>query len=232
MKRVIVIQIFINFLLVITISGCFSGGYGVRRASVFTSQFHQVSAGESLRSISLKYSKDVDEIARLNGIRQLESLQIGGLLFIGFRNVDVAILNEMSEKFESPNLLSMPVTSARISSRYGPRSGKFHEGIDFAAPIGTNIRSAHAGTVAYSGSTMRGYGNAIILRNKNYATLYAHCNKLFVRAGDSVKRGQLIAEVGNTGRSSGPHLHFEFQLKDSNNTYLPVNPEKYLKLSR
>jgi murein DD-endopeptidase MepM/ murein hydrolase activator NlpD len=89
------------------------------------------------------------------------------------------------------------------------RSGRRHDGIDLSAPEGTPIGAAAAGTVIYAGE-QAGYGSIVILRHEGgLVTLYAHCSALLVEEGAAVKAGQPIARVGQTGRSSGPHLHLE-----------------------
>jgi murein DD-endopeptidase MepM/ murein hydrolase activator NlpD len=102
-----------------------------------------------------------------------------------------------------------------IGSGYGMRSdpftgnSTFHQGIDFAAPTGTDI-SAAAGGVVITNEVHPGYGNMVeIDHGNNLVTRYAHNSRIVVKAGDLVKRGQKISEVGSTGRSTGPHLHFE-----------------------
>ena len=116
-----------------------------------------------------------------------------------------------------------------VTSEFGTRVSpfhagmKFHQGIDIAAPVGTLIRTTADGIVSYAGWE-RGYGNLVII-NHGYgiSTRYAHCAEILVKKGDRVKRGQVIATVGATGRATGPHLHYEVRLKG-----VPVNPRKYL----
>lgn len=108
----------------------------------------------------------------------------------------------------------LPLTSGsyRISSRFGARSLGYHKGVDLAAPIGTPIYASRAGTVTYSGSAS-GYGLVIYLdHGGGVQTRYGHCSKLLVKSGARVQAGQLIALVGNTGRSTGPHCHFEVRI--------------------
>ncbi|SDL14215.1 M23 family metallopeptidase [Natronincola ferrireducens] len=114
-------------------------------------------------------------------------------------------------------------TRGRITSGFGMRWGRRHEGIDIAAPMGTSITAADAGRVSFAGS--RGsYGNLVIINHENgYQTYYAHCSKLLVKTGDRVFKGQEIAKVGNTGRSTGPHLHFEVRRNGS-----PINPLQFV----
>ena len=109
-----------------------------------------------------------------------------------------------------------------LSSGFGERDGVMHKGIDFAANCGTPIEAALDGKVTYSG-TMGTFGKIVILQhNNNMETFYAHCNKLYVSVGENVVKGQHIADVGSTGNSTGPHLHFEIRLNGKS-----VDPLKY-----
>jgi murein DD-endopeptidase MepM/ murein hydrolase activator NlpD len=100
-------------------------------------------------------------------------------------------------------------TSGRVSSCYGARWGVTHFGVDIAAPIGTSIYAAHAGVVQRAGSAT-GFGQAVYIRGDDGAvTVYGHVNRYFVSVGERVSAGEEIAEVGNRGQSTGPHLHFE-----------------------
>lgn len=110
-----------------------------------------------------------------------------------------------------------------ITSNYGARWGKVHKGIDIAGNIGDPIKAALDGKVieAYYSSS---YGNVITIEHGNgIQTLYAHCSKLLAKEGQEVKRGDIIAKIGNTGRSTGPHLHFELKVNGS-----AINPIKYI----
>lgn len=119
----------------------------------------------------------------------------------------------------------MPV-KGNVTSRYGSREAirdHTHKGLDIAAKTGTPIKAAASGKVTYSG-TMGGYGNLIIIDHGNgITTYYGHCSKLYKKVGATVNAGDLIAAVGNTGNSTGPHLHFEIR---KNGVY--VNPARYL----
>jgi murein DD-endopeptidase MepM/ murein hydrolase activator NlpD len=106
--------------------------------------------------------------------------------------------------------LRWPLAAPRLTSPFGRRWGRVHEGIDMAAPIGTPVYAAAAGVVAYAGDRVRGYGNMVVIRhNDGMVTVYAHNSVLLVHGGDVVAAGQEIARVGDTGRSTGAHLHFE-----------------------
>jgi murein DD-endopeptidase MepM/ murein hydrolase activator NlpD len=105
--------------------------------------------------------------------------------------------------------LLKPVQNALVTSPFGFRWGRPHQGIDLAAPVGTPILSAEAGKVVYSG-WKQGYGYFVAVdHGHGFQTHYAHCSKLLVRIGQTVNKGEQIAKVGNTGHSTGPHLHFE-----------------------
>ena len=96
-----------------------------------------------------------------------------------------------------------------LYSRYGPRNGNRHDGIDVSAPHGSTIRAAADGDVIFAGE-QSGYGSIVIVRHAGgLVTVYAHASALLVREGAEVRRGDPIARVGQTGRTSGPHLHFE-----------------------
>lgn len=119
-----------------------------------------------------------------------------------------------------------PVASGRISSHFGWRHGRLHQGMDYAARIGTPIVAVKAGKVTYSG-WQRGYGRIVVIKHDDGSkSKYAHCNTLAVRKGQWVGQGQRIATVGNTGRSTGPHLHFEL-IRGG----IAVNPYSYVERS-
>ncbi len=114
----------------------------------------------------------------------------------------------------------IPPVKGRISSPFGwridPFTGKkaYHKGIDIKAPEGTPVHSAEAGKVVFAGEK-GGYGNLIILEHKNgVKTYYAHLKDIKVKIGEEVDRGMIIVDVGSTGRSTGPHLHFEVRQGD------------------
>jgi murein DD-endopeptidase MepM/ murein hydrolase activator NlpD len=97
-----------------------------------------------------------------------------------------------------------------FTSGYGPRWGRMHRGIDIAGPVGTPIVAAADGVVVTAEWNSGGFGNLVEIQHTDGSkTLYAHNNRMFVRPGQAVTQGEQIAEMGSTGRSTGPHLHFE-----------------------
>ena len=115
---------------------------------------------------------------------------------------------------------------ARISSGYGWRKGEFHHGVDFAIPHGTEILAARDGKVIKA-QWIDIYGLTVVLDHGNgVQSLYAHNQKLLIKPGDWVEQGQSIAISGDTGRSTGPHLHFEIRLNGKAIDPLPYLPKK------
>ncbi len=110
-----------------------------------------------------------------------------------------------------------------ITSRFGRRWGELHTGLDIAVPRGTTVKAADSGVVSFAGWN-GGYGYCVIINHKNgYQTLYGHNSKLSVKVGQDISKGQKIASSGSTGRSTGPHVHFEVRKNG-----VPQNPQKYL----
>lgn len=183
---------------------------------------HRVEKGESLWSISKRYSVSVEEIIKTNSLAT-QNIKIGEILV-----VPGAILTE-AEK-ERRLLLArggLPLfiqpASGRISSRFGMRWGKMHQGVDFAMPVGTQIRAAAAGKVIKAG-TAGDYGQLVVIKHsEGFETRYAHNSKITVKVGQYIKQGDIIAYSGNTGRSTGPHLHFEIRVNGK-----PQDPLKWI----
>ena len=142
-----------------------------------------------------------------------------------------------------PSIIPIDVKDYTMSSGYGYRrdpvygSTKFHAGLDFAAKSGTPVYATGDGTVE-AAARRSGYGNCIdISHGYNYVTRYAHLSEILVKAGDAVKRGDLIGRVGSTGKSTGPHLHYEVRFKDEpqnpvNYYFMDVTPEQYADMVR
>jgi murein DD-endopeptidase MepM/ murein hydrolase activator NlpD len=121
-----------------------------------------------------------------------------------------------------------PLDAYIVSSEYGERWGKVHKGMDMAAHVGEPVYAIADGEVIYAGDGLRGYGNVVILRHdRKTSSLYAHNSELKVKQGDHVTKGTLVALLGNTGHSTGPHVHFEIRDGD-----VAVNPRNVLPKSK
>ncbi|MDU5107421.1 peptidoglycan DD-metalloendopeptidase family protein [Clostridium sp.] len=120
--------------------------------------------------------------------------------------------------------LNHPTRGGYMTSGYGERWSSFHKGIDIAGNIGDNVFAAMDGEITYAEYNDGGYGNLIIIKHEdNMSTYYGHLSEYKVKVGDKVKKGDIIGEVGNTGFSTGPHLHFELRVNNE-----PVDPTGYI----
>lgn len=119
----------------------------------------------------------------------------------------------------------MPVTeSFRLTSNFGPRWGRKHEGLDMAGPVGTPVRAPGDGVVIFAGPA-GSYGNLIKIQHElGVETRYAHLSRVRVKTGQRVSQGELIGDMGNTGRSTGPHLHYEVRMNGG-----AVDPMRFIK---
>ncbi|MBD5340858.1 MAG: M23 family metallopeptidase [Bacteroides sp.] len=140
-----------------------------------------------------------------------------------------------------PSVIPINIKDFTMSSGYGFRrdpiygSSKFHEGLDFAAKSGTPVFATADGKVTEAGR-QGGYGNCVdISHGYNYLTRYAHLSEILVKPGQEVKRGELIGKVGSTGKSTGPHLHYEVRFKNEpqnpvNYYFMDLTPEEYAEM--
>lgn len=121
-----------------------------------------------------------------------------------------------------------PLEAGVVSSEYGRRWGRQHHGMDIAADMKTPVYAMGPGKVLYAGDRLRGYGNVVIVRHdEDTVTLYAHNDSIKVKEQQQVKANQVISLLGNTGKSTGPHLHFEFRVGNQS-----VDPRQKLPTSR
>ena len=185
--------------------------------------WHVTRKGESVKTLSRYCGISALDIRELNGLEENAKLKPGQHIFLyGTDRVICERGKKRKVKRKGPRKTPIPdgitkwtwpVKKGRISSRFGAQRGKRrkHRGVDIAAVTGTTIVAAKSGTVIYSG-TRGNYGRVIIIEHPgNYVTVYAHNSKNIAEVGDKVTKGQKIGEVGNTGRSTGAHLHFEIR---------------------
>ena len=179
---------------------------------------HEVAEGETLEQIADRFDVDLDEVLAANYLQSSDDLEAGSELILpGVRPDEDAILATRSEPVQP---FIWP-TYGRITSYYGPRWGGFHQGIDIATRIGTPVVASRGGRVTFAG-WQGAYGNLIIIDHGGGAsTYYAHLNSIGVGGGQVVAQGATIGSVGSTGRSTGPHLHFEVRVHGT--TQNPLN---------
>lgn len=170
-------------------------------------------------------SNDINELKRQEAEMERAEREIQAQI-----NAALGTAGQSSVQYRGNGKFILPIASyTRISSPYGYRphpitgTRKLHTGIDYAAPYGTAIYAAEDGKVLTSG-WINGYGYTVTINHGGgYVTLYAHCSKLLVSAGQTVTKGQTIAKVGSTGNSTGNHLHFEVKVNGA-----AQNPANYL----
>lgn len=177
---------------------------------------HVVKSGDTLSSIAKKYKGDLDEIAHYNGVATDAKLTVGDTVFVPNGEIEAPAYSPKA----SGSALVRGSTGPSYSGYYikpvsGARKSQGLHGynaVDLAAPIGTPIVAAANGQVivARFGGWNGGYGNYVVIRHPNGTqTLYSHLNSGIVYTGQSVIQGQVIGYVGQTGKATGPHLHFE-----------------------
>ncbi len=202
-------------------------------------RIHEVRRGDTLYGISRRYRVDMSVIARANRVGAPYQLTVGQRLRVPGAVPDApvaartaalakpAVGTDAAPAPPARAAVSPPLPKPRPRSGrtflwpvagkvvlgYGPKEGGLHnDGINIAAPRGAPVRAAEDGVVAYAGNELRGYGNLLLVRHAGgWTTAYAHNEKMLVRRGDTVRRGQVIAHVGSTGSVTTPQSHFELR---------------------
>jgi len=214
---------------------------------------HKVQAGQTVYRIALSYGLRPEQLMAANGMKDPRTLAVGQELIIpgaerrqpivaradrteseiragpaprtsASRKVQARASARLSERprVATQGTLQWPLRGV-LYGRFGKKGREPHDGIDLAAPEGTPVRTARSGRILYAGE-QKGYGNIVIVdHGDNLMTLYAHNRDLRVRTGQKVRDGQVVATVGQSGKTSGPHLHFEVRREG-----LPVDPLDYL----
>lgn len=208
----------------------------VKDTSIVTYKLYAIKLGEESTefvSTTEEAQEVVEELKEeYNGILDLqitvEEIYTTNLENINSIDMQVAKANLDTEIIENCDsaingvILTKPVTGT-VSSRYGTRWGRAHTGLDISAQTGTPIYSCSKGTVKYTG-WYGGYGNLVIVDHGNgIETYYGHCSKIYVSKGQEVTKDTILAAVGSTGNSTGPHLHLEIRKNG-----VVQNPQKYL----
>jgi murein DD-endopeptidase MepM/ murein hydrolase activator NlpD len=197
---------------------------------------YKVKKGDSLKKLAGRYGVHPEAILAANGLEKDAALQEGKEVFLpGAKPITVvregsggASIAGSGGRVTARGFI-WPVRG-RTSSPFGWRRDPFtkrrdfHTGIDIRAPRGQTIVASKNGTVVFAG-WMGGYGRVVVLNHGGgYTTIYAHCDRLLVKKGQSVSQGKAIARVGASGRATGTHLHFEVRVNNS-----PINPMRVLR---
>ncbi len=191
-------------MFVVILNACTTTGPGI---------YHTVKKGETLWRISKTYGVDMQSIAEYNEIYDPNLIYKGQKLFIPGAKKEREVKGDPAEKTIGKITVKKGYfvwpTDGLVYSLFGVRWGKMHKGIDISGRSGTPIIAPQDGKVTFAG-WKGGYGNTISLEHRdNYKTLYAHMRSIKVKVGDNVELGDVIGLMGSTGRSTGPHLHFE-----------------------
>ncbi len=208
-------------------------------------KYYRVKKGDTLYSIAKKNGMTVATLSRINNLKSPYTLSIGQRLKLTpgtesaetnstkattpatttssttkttyTKNVTVP-KSALSKRFDKP-------ANGKIIQGFSSSPGAHNEGINIAGKVGDPIKAADAGQVVYAGNELKGYGNLILIKHKDgWITAYAHNNKLLVKKGAQVARGQQIATMGQTGAVKSPQLHFEVRYKTK-----VVDPQKFLR---
>ncbi|MDR2337738.1 MAG: M23 family metallopeptidase [Deltaproteobacteria bacterium] len=184
---------------------------------------YTVKSGDTLSAIASRYRTTPAQIVKLNSLRNSSKIYVGQVL-----RIKVGVQNttpRQAMKVEASRMIWPVQGGGTLTSKFGRRKSGFHDGIDIAAKTGTPVLAAHDGRVIYANNKLRGYGNLIILRGSgSIKTVYGHNDRLLVGLEQRVRKGQKIAEVGSTGKSTGPHLHFEIRTLDNRGRHIAVDP--------
>jgi lipoprotein NlpD len=204
---------------------------------------HTVQTGQTLYRIAKAYGVTVDAISETNNIEDPTQLKVGQELWIPGAKENKAVPEydapeptppsrtlppevkkppKVVEVGRKDGVLQWPLKGV-LYARFGRKGKEPHDGIDLAAPAATPVLTAGPGTVLFAGE-QKGYGLIVIVEHDNgLVTLYAHNRDVRVKTNQKVRSGQVVATVGDSGRTSGPHLHFEVRKEG-----LPVDPLDYL----
>ena len=193
-----------------------------------------VERHQTLYRICKTYGVDIKEVASVNGITDQGKIHTGQRIFIpGAKKVlkvEIVIDDVVAEPDERARIAHTKLdfiwaVEGKIVDSFQESEDRRHQGIDIASPLGTPIKASYAGRVVYSNNKIKGYGNLIILRHsEEFVTVYAHNQTNLVEEGAWVEKGQIIGKVGQTGRATGPHLHFEIRKNNK-----AVDPLPYLR---
>jgi murein DD-endopeptidase MepM/ murein hydrolase activator NlpD len=189
---------------------------------------HVVRPGETAYHIAHSYGVSVQRLLEANHLSDSRDLRVGQSLLIPGSYTYASLGGSESAKGSAiwnvpraSRQFAWPLWSGTVTSGFGMRHGTMHDGVDIAAPVGTVVHASDSGTVVFVGK-LNGYGNTVIVRHSdNYVTVYGHNSRILVSEGSSVARGQNIAEVGTSGRTTGPNLHFE--VRYDNHAYNPLS---------
>jgi murein DD-endopeptidase MepM/ murein hydrolase activator NlpD len=234
------------FVVVITLlmlgNGCHLMGGRPQHPEPPLGHWYVVESGETLADIARRAGVPEEDLLEVNGFHSAADAYPGKMIFVLFgpgSHPDAGPPPEAMPVAAEPQSISpsaepqrkgpktrfrWPVDSPKVTSLFGSRWGRPHEGIDLQAAIGTPVYAADEGEIVYAGNTVRGYGNMVVIKHPDQLlTVYAHNSVLQVKVGDHVAAGQRIALSGQSGHATGPHVHFEVR-----RAQVPRDPLQFL----
>jgi len=205
--------------LAISIAGCAGPSVTVRKLPERKDGFyHRVSKGQTLWRISKNFSIDMDELRRINNISETARIETGQMLFIPNSKKGSFVPQTTTEDF------SWPLRGKIIDDFEEETNHMTNKGINIKATGNNSVCAARSGKVVFYSDNFRGFGKTIIIdHGDNFSSVYTRNSVVFVKTGDIVTKGVVIAKVGRAGRDTSEYLHFEVR---KNN--LPQNPHFYL----
>ena len=221
-----------------------------QRLTIPKTEYYRVHKGDTLYSIAKRHHMTVSSLARINKISAPYTLSIGqrlqvtdwgGQIVAQTKSSDIkkSASKSIVKNDKEPNVVVKKITvpssaktkrfdkpaSGKIVLGFGTVNGIHNDGINIAGKLGDPIKAADAGQVVYAGNELKGYGNLLLIKHSGgWITAYAHNEKLLVKKGATVSRGQKIATMGQTGSAKSPQVHFEIRYRTK-----VVNPTEYLK---
>ena len=216
-----------------------------QRLIIPKTEYYRVHKGDTLYSIAKRHNMTVSSLARINHISAPYTLSVGQRLQVSDwggqstssakKSTNKTVAKNDKEPNVTPKKIVVPKSaqskrfdrpaSGKIVSGFGTTNGVRNDGINIAGKLGDPVKAADAGKVVYAGNELKGYGNLLLIKHDGgWITAYAHNDKLLVKKGASVTRGQKIATMGSTGSVKSPQVHFEVRYKTK-----VVNPTEYLK---
>lgn len=211
-------------VLIAGICGCASIPYDYPpKIEGIPGKYHRVEKGETLWRISKNYNTELEELVRINRISDKGQIEIGQLIFIPETNFPQVSSSSSLYSVNNEDF-NWPVKGKVILAFGQAHNDVINKGIDIEAGYGSNVIASRSGVISFYNPRLKGMGKTIIIdHGDDFLSVYSRNSQILVKVGDSVKQGDIIAKVGNSGRDKMNYLHFEIR-----KGHTPQNPYYYL----